>query len=149
MPTFFRKATSTDQPHIRALIRAGRINPLGVHWQNFIVAVDGAGQIVGCAQLKPHRGGVVELASIVVSEQMQGQGIARQLIKQLQTDYQRKAPSTPLWLMCESGLEPFYNRFGFVAVRISAQMPSYFARINTVANLFAKSPRLTIMRWLP
>jgi hypothetical protein len=63
-----RPAAKKDQPEIRKLVLAGGINPSGLDWQRFFVAEDQAGKVIGCAQLKPHRDGSVELASLVVVE---------------------------------------------------------------------------------
>ena len=41
------------------------------------------GEVIGCAQIKPHRDGSRELASLVVHPDYRGQGIARRMIQYL------------------------------------------------------------------
>lgn len=141
------RATRADQSAIRALIAEGKINPFGVHWQNFVVALDGDERVVGCAQRKPHRGDVFELASVAVTAQMQGNGVARLLIERVQEMHEQLTPTLPLWLMCASDLESLYNKFGFMSVADRRQMVGYFGRIYRLANAFSRTPRLSIMVW--
>jgi N-acetylglutamate synthase-like GNAT family acetyltransferase len=82
-------ATQAHQPTIKALIGQARLNPLGVNWRRFVVAVDESGTIIGCGQLKPHRDGSLGLASIVVAPIWRGQGVARAVIEHLLVDNPR------------------------------------------------------------
>ena len=61
-----RKATRGDAAFIRRLIWQVGINPLGLDWQRFVMAVHGHGVRIGCAQLKMHKDGSRELASVAV-----------------------------------------------------------------------------------
>ena len=110
MQTFIRQATEQDQPVIRALVREAGINPLHLHWQNFVLAQDGD-RLVGCGQLRPHADGSAELASIAVTPSYQGRGIGVALVKTL-----IHLHVGVLYLMCEGERQRFYARFGFVAV---------------------------------
>ena len=78
-----RPAAKQDTPAIYDLIIEGRINPTGIEWQRFILAVTADGEVIGCGQLKPHRDGSLELASIAVTSAWQGKGVARAIIEQL------------------------------------------------------------------
>ena len=127
---FLRPARPDDFPAIRSLIRAVRINPTGLDWQRFVVAETNDGLLVGCGQVKPHRDGTLELASIAVEQDFRHQGVARALIADLLRHYPR-----PLYLMCRSGLGSFYERFGFQVVP-PEQMPPYFRRIQNLAGVF-------------
>lgn len=137
-----RPATAADFPAIRALIRAARINPTGLDWRRFVVAVNLQGELIGCAQLKPHGDGSLELASLAVRPADRGRGVAGGLIRHLVG----LAPR-PLYLMCRAGLGPFYERHGFRAIP-PEQMPPYFRRIHRLFH--ALSPRrlepLLVMR---
>jgi amino-acid N-acetyltransferase len=141
---YLQAATSAQQGEIKALVRAARINPLGLDWQRFIVALNENGVIIGCGQVKPHRDGSWELASIVVVPAWQGQGVARAIIEYLLSN----SPS-PLWLTCVSSLVPFYSRFGFCEVTALAEMPRYFRWVSRLFRLLAYlSPAnsLSVMR---
>jgi GNAT superfamily N-acetyltransferase len=137
-------ATPAQQDAIKALVRAARINPLGLDWRRFIVALDENGVVIGCGQIKPHRDGSWELASIAVTPIWRGQGVARAVIEHLLTVSPR-----PLWLTCVSPLVPLYTRFGFCEVTNLAEMPSYFRWVGRLFRLLAYlSPAnsLSVMR---
>jgi N-acetylglutamate synthase-like GNAT family acetyltransferase len=124
-----RPATQNDFPAIRALIYAVRINPMGLDWRRFLAAVDENGRLVGCGQVKPHRDGSLELASIAVVPEQRGRGVARAILERLLETYPR-----PLYLTCRAHLGPFYEKFGFQAVE-EGEMPPYFRRIKRLAKL--------------
>jgi amino-acid N-acetyltransferase len=106
------------------------LNPLGLHWERFWVAVDPSNQVIGCIQQKQHRDGSRELASLVVSPEWRKQGVAGALILNLLEDQQGD-----LYLMCRFELGDFYRRFGFAAV-LPENMPPYFKRIWRLAAIF-------------
>lgn len=107
----YRPAQANDEPAIKALIRAVNINPIGLKWPRFLVAIDENGTLIGCGQIKPHRDGSRELASLAVQKTWRRQGIARAIIQQLLAN-----ESQPVWLTCMNRLVPFYEQFGFVEV---------------------------------
>ena len=138
-----RPASSYDFPAISRLIKQVRINPTGLDWRRFVVAVDGDGAFLGCGQLKPHTGGIVELASIAVVPEQRERGIATLIIEHLLV----LAPR-PLYLTCRSSLGPFYMRWGFRSLEL-AEMPAYHRRLtrvmSVVGNLFLPDERLLVM----
>lgn len=76
-----RPATASDAEAIRALVRAQpRMNPTGLDWRNFVVALAADGRIAGCVQLRPSGPGVVELGSLVVARSERGHGLAARLV---------------------------------------------------------------------
>lgn len=123
-----RDATSQDFPKIKSLIRTAQINPTGLEWQRFIVAEYGS-EIIGCGQIKPHRDGSKELASIATTQNYRGRGVASAIIKLLLDEH-----PGDLYLTCRESLGPFYERFGFQKIDIP-EMPTYFRRINKIAAL--------------
>ena len=125
-------AKATQQGQIKALVRAARINPLGLDWRRFVVAQDENDVVIGCGQIKSHRDGSWELASIVVAPAWQGQGVARAIIEHLLA-----GSPHPLWLTCVSPLVPFYTRFGFHEVPTPADMPPYFRWVSRLFRLLA------------
>ncbi|HRQ42692.1 MAG TPA: GNAT family N-acetyltransferase [Chloroflexota bacterium] len=141
-----RPATQDDQAAIKALIREVGINPMALDWRRFVVAEDAEGQFIGCGQVKPHRDGSRELASIAVKKVWRRQGVARAIIEQLQGAYGR-----PLWLTCVNRLVPFYEPFGFVEVTDLNQMSSYYRRAKRMMSLFLLFSRrhdyLAVMVW--
>lgn len=141
-----QKAAITHRSDIKSLIRAARINPLGLDWRRFIVALDDEGALVGCGQVKTHAGGARELASLAVAPAWRGQGVARAIIDRLLA-----GNPTHLWLTCAAPLIPFYARFGFREITNPAQIPPYFRRVSRLFCLFSRlSPRtnrLAVMRY--
>jgi putative acetyltransferase len=137
-----RAATEADQATISRLIKEANINRMSLKWPNFVVAeVDGV--IVGVGQVKTHGDGSRELASIAVVPARQSQGIGSALIKTLIA----REPGVVLHLTCRSGLQGYYQRFGFRTLA-AAEYPPYFRRmiplINTVARIFRM--RILVMR---
>ncbi len=143
MPLTLRDATAEDQPTIRQIVRAANINPTGLNWPRFIVAEDG-GAIVGVGQVKPHRDGTRELASIAVIPARQGQGFGSAIIKELL----RREKGT-LLLTCRSRLQGYYERFGFVRLAPS-DYPPYWVRRMRVINAILRpfGIRIIVMRRL-
>jgi N-acetylglutamate synthase-like GNAT family acetyltransferase len=141
-----RSAIHADQPTINALIRASHINPIGLKWPQFVLAVTADNTLIGCGQVKPHRDGSRELASIAVIPEWRNQGIAAAIIKHLLDIH---AP--PLWLTCESRLNPFYQKFGFTEIQTAAHMPLYFRRIFRFSQwlvwLLRNDKYLAVMFW--
>ena len=125
-----RRATAADAPVIRRLIHAERLNPFGLNWRRFWLAMGEDGRVIGCGQVKPHRDGSRELASIVVLPAWRKRGAASTIIRQLLTEN-----PPPLYLTCRAELTGFYARFGFAVVENPAELPPYFWRIAKVFRL--------------
>jgi N-acetylglutamate synthase-like GNAT family acetyltransferase len=142
-----RPATRQDFSEIRALIHAVSINPTGLDWRRFLVAMTPDNTFLGCGQIKPHTDGSLELASIAVQEGARGQGVARAIIQALL----ERETTRPLYLMCRARLEPLYIKFGFHAIG-PEDMPVYFKRISRAERIFNANARaedrLMIMRIL-
>lgn len=118
-----RPAIAGDRALIWKAVLGNNLNLWDLRWKNFLVAVDDEDQFVGCGQIKRH-GDVEELASLVVVDEWQGRGISKMLMDALTAQAGR-----PLWLMCESSLTKYYNRFGFEEVQEPSMLPGYFRNI--------------------
>jgi putative acetyltransferase len=134
-----RPATQGDQPTINRLIKEANINRMSLKWPNFVVAEDD-GAVVGVGQVKAHGDGSRELASIAVVPARQSQGIGSALIKTLLA----REPGVVLYLTCRSGLEGYYQRFGFRTLA-AAEYPPYFRRMVPVINRIGRLFRLQIL----
>jgi N-acetylglutamate synthase-like GNAT family acetyltransferase len=124
-----RAAIAEDSSAIRHLVISGGINPTGLDWRRFVVAVSPQGEVIGCGQVKPHRDGSLELASIAVTPERRGQGVARAIIEHLLAENQGE-----LYLMCRSGLGGLYEKFGFRVIQPD-EMPRYFRKISRLVGL--------------
>jgi N-acetylglutamate synthase-like GNAT family acetyltransferase len=125
-----RPALESEAAQINHLVHTVGINPTGLDWRRFIVAVDPAGQIIGCGQIKPHGKDILELASIGVLPDHRGDGVARAIIERLLSTESFR----PLYLMCMSHNGPMYEKFGFQSIS-SRDMPRYFQRIHKLFEL--------------
>ncbi len=126
-----RPAKKGDFPAIRHLINAVQINPTGLDWRRFLVAITSDGSLIGCGQIKPHSDGSLELASIAVQDEARRQGVARAVIEALL----EKEPKRPMYLMCRARLKQFYVKFGFQVIGLE-EMPHYFRRISSIERIF-------------
>lgn len=131
-----RPAQESESAQIKELIHLVGINPTGLDWRRFLVAVDGSGTVIGCGQVKPHGADILEMASIAVHPDFRGQGIARKIIELILAQTPR-----PLYLMCIAHNGPMYERFGFKTLD-EAGMPKYFQRIHKLFSV-AKVMRRT------
>ena len=141
-----RPALAEEARQIRTFIRQENLNPLGLDWRRFTVAVAADGMLVGCVQYKPHAPDIIELASLVVHPRWRGQGVGKALVNHLQ-----QAHGPPMWLMCAGATAAYYHPLGFVAVTVPGEMPPYFRRLFRISALFQRflrpENRLTIMVW--
>jgi N-acetylglutamate synthase-like GNAT family acetyltransferase len=138
-----RPAREAEAAAIKELIHMVGINPTGLDWKRFLVAVDAAGQVLACGQVKPHGQEILELASIATHPDHRGRGLARNIIEALLENTPR-----PLYLMCIAHNGPMYEKFGFAAIDVE-QMPRYFRRIKKlfdVANVIRRSEELLVMK---
>ena len=65
MPVVIRPANADDQFAITAIARAAWLNPFDLDWRRFLLAQWGQ-DIIGIGQVRPHKDGSRELASIAV-----------------------------------------------------------------------------------
>lgn len=140
-----RPARKTDAPAIRRLIWRARINPTGLDWRHFVLAVDENDRLLGSGQIKPHRDGTRELASIAVAPEARRNGIASAIITHLLA---HNPP--PLYLICAAPLGPFYQRFGFIQLQAADMPPDLkfsWQLVNWLkAHLFPRLRGVWVMR---
>ncbi len=130
-PAFIiRPAHANEASIIKAMIRHEQLDPLNVHWQNFLVAVEGE-RIIGIGQVKPYRSGR-ELGSLAVVADRRECGVGGALIKALIA-----RENGPLLLFCLSFREPYYSKFGFRRAGIS-DLPGEFKVKYAVGALFTR-----------
>ena len=136
MTTFtLRPARESESRQIKELIRLVGINPMGLDWKRFIVAVDADERVIGTGQLKPHGADILELSSIAVAPAHRGEGLARAIIEH----FLKEGPR-PLYLTCVSTMGLLYEKFGFVSLEYK-NMPRYFQRLSKVANVMLNFTR--------
>ena len=144
-----RPATAADQRAIRAWVWWARLNPVNLHWRNFVVA-EVEGQMAGIGQLRHHADGSLEMASLVVAPAYRGRGIGSQIVRALLAGRQG-----PIYLFCENGLQPYYTRLGFEPVQ-QADLPPALARTHRMARWLMRAASavsrreigIVAMRWI-
>lgn len=109
-PLLLRPAVEGDQPAITQLVHGERLNPHGIGWANFVVAVMGH-TVVGAVQMRQHPDGSRELGSLVVSRAHRGRGIAGRLISALLA---RHAGTIHVITRDSNALH--YRRWGFAVI---------------------------------
>jgi N-acetylglutamate synthase-like GNAT family acetyltransferase len=124
-----RPAVLQDEQTIRAIIRKEGLNPLSLHWKNFLLAEDAQRRIVGIGAVKTHGDGSRELASIAVLPECRGRGVARAVICALLA-----REGGPLYLTCRDTMTGFYERFGFREIGIGEMTP-YFRRLFRILGV--------------
>ena len=130
-----RPARESESSQIKDLIHLVGINPMDLNWKRFVVAVNDRDEMIGCGQIKPHGAEILELASIAVYPEHQGQGVASAIIQHLLANSPR-----PMYLMCESSRRSLYEKFGFHPI-LYAEMPRYFQRISKLVGLMTTLAR--------
>jgi N-acetylglutamate synthase-like GNAT family acetyltransferase len=115
---------------------------MSLDWPNFVVA-EGDGAIVVVGQVKAHRDGTRELASIAVVPARQSQGLGRAIIETLLA----RERGVVLYLTCRRELQGYYERFGFRRLE-RAEYPPYFRRMIPLVNLVMRflGTRILVMR---
>jgi N-acetylglutamate synthase-like GNAT family acetyltransferase len=117
---------------------------MDLDWRRFLLASTSDGRLAACAQIKPHADGTRELASLAVGDAWRGLGLARLLVEALIVREAR-----PVYLTCRSGLESFYQKFGFRALD-KDELTTYYRRLQKLANTMMKlggsSETLSVMR---
>ena len=130
---FIRPATADDQRAITRLVRSARINPLGLAWERFLVGTSVDGIVVGVGQVKGHKLGARELASIAVTPSHMKMGIAALIIEALLV-----RETGDVHLYCERGLAHFYRRFGFEQLSDDRSIPVDILRHVRLARAFMR-----------
>lgn len=139
----YRPAAAGDQKIIRAIIREAEINPLGLKWTNFLLAVDEmTGEVVGTGQIKTHGDGSRELASIAVRPAYRQRGIGSEIVRRLIAQDVCES-NAPLYLLCADDMPSFYERFGFRRIERS-EMPPYFRRLTRLASFVEAFVRIGV-----
>ncbi len=128
-----RKARKEERHSIRRLVWNACLNPNGLKWQRFLVGVDPSERVIACIQIKHHWDGSKELASLVVSPEYRGRGIARMLVEHLIQNH-----DGDLNLMCRASLGGFYRRFGF-EIAPNEELSPYFLMIYKMASIIMPS----------
>ena len=134
-----RPAIETDQLAIRSLVHSERLNPYGLDWPNFMVAVIGP-VLVGAVQLRRHLDGSRELGSLVVRKEARRRGIASRLIDALLAGTNER-----VLLITVEALAARYERWGFRPIEPEAA-PAAIRRNYRIGSLASVTALLKLRR---
>lgn len=134
-PFAIRPATTADRTAILNLMRRGDFNRINLKAACFLVAEE-AGRVIGIGQIKRHRDGTPELASLVVAAGRRGKGIGSAIVRALVARHQGD-----LYLFCLAELEGYYERLGFHRVE-RRDLPASLVRIHRLGNWVGRLPSL-------
>jgi amino-acid N-acetyltransferase len=123
-----RRAKPDDQPVITAMVRRARLNPAGLHWEQFVVG-ERDGRAVGVAQLRRHSDGTKELASLAVEPDAREQGIATQMVDTLLSD-----ETAAVYTLIDRRFVGHFARWGFGQVGRS-ELPPSISRIYLIGRV--------------
>jgi amino-acid N-acetyltransferase len=133
-----RRARPDDQAVITAMVRRARLNPAGLHWEQFVVG-ERDGRAVGVAQLRRHRDGTVELASLVVEPGAREHGIATQLVDALLA-----SEMAAVYALIDRRFVDHFARWGFRQVGPS-ELPRSVSRTYVIGR--AVTTLGSLLRW--
>ena len=102
-----RQARATDIPDIERLLIAADGDREELRKEQFVVAAEDDGTILGCGRLRPYLA-FCELASLAVTKEAQAGGVGGELVATLV-----KMFLGPIYLICEDGVVDFFRRFDF------------------------------------
>ena len=137
-----RPALDTDLAAIEGLLISADGDREVLHQNQFVVAVDADGVVLGCGRLRPYSD-FCELASLPVGIQVRARGMGREIVIGLLERY-----SGPIYLICEDKVVDFFRPFGFVTM-LDKEMPAglrpkwdYFAGLAGPMNLMLRGESL-------
>ena len=139
MEHLVRRATPADQQIITRLVRQARLNPRSLHWDRFVVA-EADGDVFGVAQVRRHRDGSLELASLVVRPDARGRGVAGNMIEMLMD-----GEIGPIFMLTDRRFADHYQRWGFRPVAPS-DLPGTMRRQLRIGRLATAVGSLIVRR---
>jgi N-acetylglutamate synthase-like GNAT family acetyltransferase len=112
-PYTIRRATAEDAETIKQMVRSAPLDPNAIDWRYFDVLEideDGKPKIVSIGMMRPEKD-IHEIDSVVTRKEYRGKGYAAAVVQSLLD----RAPR-PLYLLAETALVPYYERFGFQTI---------------------------------
>ena len=99
-------------------------------------------KLIGCVRIKTLTDDCLELSSLAVDKNYQGQGVGSKLVEKLLS----QETARPIFLFTESNKESFYNKFNFNTIE-ATKLPAEFKKeYERLINLpFAKNLKVIAM----
>ncbi len=124
----------------RGVVGLGRRRP-DLREDQFVVAEDQDGTILGCARLRPYHD-ICELASVAVRDGLRAKWVGREMVARLLDRHQGS-----IYLICEDQTVDFFRRFGFDPIEL-VDMPAvlepkwrrYTAQVGRINVMWRHAP---------
>lgn len=113
-----RLAEAVDLPAIQQLLSLVRGDAEELREDQFVVAQDADGTILGCVRLRPYPE-LCELASLAVADDARAKGVGRAIVEGV-----LRLTTVPIYLICEDHVVGFFRRFGFVLIKPEEAPPT-------------------------
>lgn len=133
-----RSAQAENLPAIKALVASEGGDTEDLQAEQFVVAQDDDGTILGCGRLKAYPD-CIELASMAVVKGARATGIGRGIVNKLLERHQG-----PIHLICEDDVVGFFRRFGFELIPPSETPLGLAPKWQRYA---AQVGHINVMRW--
>ncbi len=132
-----RKASSEDMADIAKLVASVGGDLEDLQAEQFVVAQQGSGVVIGCGRLKPYSG-FCELASLAVTPEWRASGVGREIVDEL-----LKMQDGPIYLLCEDEVVEFFRRFGFGLMPMSTMLTGLQSKWE---RYLAEAGHINVMR---
>jgi N-acetylglutamate synthase-like GNAT family acetyltransferase len=135
------KATAADELQIRNILKKLNGDRSNFDISRFVVAKQG-NELIGCVRIKVFEDGTLELSSLAVLPEHQGQGVGSQLVKKLLLN----EVARPIFLLTSLDKESFYKKFSFNIIapdKLSEEFKNSY--LNIINLPFAKSLQVIAM----
>jgi N-acetylglutamate synthase-like GNAT family acetyltransferase len=121
----FESASHADMPFLAECVHRFRLDYEDLRAEQFIV-LRKSDRIVAFGRIKPYGGGVYELGCVAVLEEERGQGMGKQVVRELI----RRFPVSDIYITTD--LPEYFEPFGFR--QITEGPPEILAKIQRVCG---------------
>lgn len=130
LEVIYSQANLEDKPAILDLLKELEGDRSSFDITRFYVAKI-AKNLVGCVRTKMFDGGCLELASLAVNKNYQGQGIGSRLVEEILS----KETARPIFILTELNKEHFYNKFNFHIIKPLALPDEFKKEYDRIINM--------------
>lgn len=137
----YSQANPEDEPAIFSLLKELGGDRSKFDITKFYVAKDGD-MLIGCVRTKPVGASCLELSSLAVNRNYQGQGIGSRLVKELLL----REAGRPIFILTELNKENFYKKFNFNIIAPRELPYEFKTEYDRIINMpFAKNLKVIAM----
>lgn len=133
IPYTIRPATADDAETITRIVRSNPLDPNAIDWHYFLVleVVEDGKPVIACIGMVRPEDDFHEVDSVATLPQYRRRGYAEALVRALM----ERSPR-PLYLLSETKLIPYYEKFGFRVVEGDEAPPGMTEQRDWVNHYF-------------